>query len=99
MSTWAVVRSFIESKTTEVQTSNVAFTSEVSDYLEVHTGPDVLHVICTLLRPGHLSGRVETVRGAVRRLSKISICVGDSSRCREEIVKNLYLCWRQFAVP
>ena len=39
MSTCAVVRSFIESKTTEVQTSNVGFTSEVSDYLVVHTGP------------------------------------------------------------
>ena len=33
MSTCAVVRSFIESKTTEVQTSNVGFTSEVSDWL------------------------------------------------------------------
>ena len=32
-------RSFIESKTTVVQTSNVSFTSEVSDYLVVHTGP------------------------------------------------------------
>ena len=40
MSTCAVVRSFIESKTTKVQTSNVGFTSEVSDYLVVHTGPD-----------------------------------------------------------
>ena len=40
MSTCAVVRSFIESKTTEVQTSNVGFTSEVSDYLVVHTGPE-----------------------------------------------------------
>ena len=39
MSTCAVVRSFIESKTTEVQTANVGFTSEVSDYLVVHTGP------------------------------------------------------------
>ena len=39
MSTCAVVRSFIESKTTAVQTSNVGFTSEVSDYLVVHTGP------------------------------------------------------------
>ena len=39
MSTCAVVRSFIESKSTEVQTSNVGFTSEVSDYLVVHTGP------------------------------------------------------------
>ena len=37
VSTCAVVRSFIESKTTEVQTSNVGFTSEVSDYLVVHT--------------------------------------------------------------
>ena len=35
-------RSFIESKTSEVQTSNVGFTSEVSDYLVVHTGPGVI---------------------------------------------------------
>ena len=40
MSTCAVVRSVIESKMSEVQTSNVGFTSEVSDYLVVHTGPD-----------------------------------------------------------
>ena len=40
MSTCAVVRSFIESKTTELQTLNVGFTSEVSDYLVVHTGPE-----------------------------------------------------------
>ena len=33
------VGSFIESKTSVVQTSNVGFTSEVSDYLVVHTGP------------------------------------------------------------
>ena len=38
MSTCAVVRSFIESKCTEIQTLNVGFTSEVSDYLVVHTG-------------------------------------------------------------
>ena len=43
MSICAVVRSFIESKTTEVQTSNVGFTSEVTDYLVVHTGP----VLCS----------------------------------------------------
>ena len=42
MSTCAVVRSFIESKTTEVQTSNVGFTSEVSYYLVVHTGPGLI---------------------------------------------------------
>ena len=50
MSTCAVVRSLIESKTTEVQTSNVGFTSEVSNYLVVHTGPDAvmshLSVMC-----------------------------------------------------
>ena len=40
MSTCADVGSFIESKTSVVQTSNVGFTSEVSDYLVVHTGPD-----------------------------------------------------------
>ena len=39
MSTCAVVRSFIESKTTEAQTLNVGFISNVSDYLVVHTGP------------------------------------------------------------
>ena len=41
MSTCGDVGSFIESKTLVVQTSNVGFTSEVSDYLVVHTGPDV----------------------------------------------------------
>ena len=39
MSTCAYVGSFIESKTSVVQASNVGFTSEVSDYLVVHTGP------------------------------------------------------------
>ena len=39
MSIWADVGSFIESKTSVVQTSNVGFTSEVSDYLVVHTVP------------------------------------------------------------
>ena len=39
MSTCADVGSFIESKTSVVQTLNVGFTSEVSDYLVVHTGP------------------------------------------------------------
>ena len=39
MSTSADVGSFIESKTSVVQTSNVGLTSEVPDYLEVHTGP------------------------------------------------------------
>ena len=37
-STGANVGSFIESKTSVVQTSNVGFTSEVPDYLVVHTG-------------------------------------------------------------
>ena len=40
MSICTDVGSFIESKTTVVQTSNVGFTSEVSDYLVVHTGPE-----------------------------------------------------------
>ena len=40
MSICASVGSFIESKTSVVQISNVDFTSEVSDYLVVHTGPD-----------------------------------------------------------
>ena len=39
MSICTDVGSFIESKTTVIQTSNVGFTSEVSDYLVVHTGP------------------------------------------------------------
>ena len=39
MSTCADVESVIESKMSVVQTSNVGFTSEVSDYLVVHTGP------------------------------------------------------------
>ena len=38
VSTIADVGSFIESKTSVVQTSNVGFTSEVPDYLVVHTG-------------------------------------------------------------
>ena len=40
MSACADVLSFIESKTSEVQTSHVGFTSEVSDYLVVHMGPE-----------------------------------------------------------
>ena len=39
MSTCADVGSVIESKMSVVQTSKVGFTSEVSDYLVVHTGP------------------------------------------------------------
>ena len=39
MSTCADVGSVIESKMLVVQTSNVGITSEVSDYLVVHTGP------------------------------------------------------------
>ena len=39
MSTCADIRSFIGSKTSVVQASNVGFTSEVSDYLVVHMGP------------------------------------------------------------
>ena len=39
MSTCADVGCFIESKTSEVQTSHVGFTSKVSDYLVVHMGP------------------------------------------------------------
>ena len=42
MSTCVDVGGFIESKTSVVQTSNVGFTSDVSDYLVVHTGPGVL---------------------------------------------------------
>ena len=40
MSTCADVGSVIESKTSVVQISNVGFTSEVSNYLVVHTGPE-----------------------------------------------------------
>ena len=39
MSTCTDVGSVIESKTSVVQASNVGFTSEVSDYLVMHTGP------------------------------------------------------------
>ena len=42
MRTCGDVGSFIESKTLVVQTSNVGFTFEVSDYLVVHTGPDLV---------------------------------------------------------
>ena len=42
MSTCADVGSFIESKTSVVQTLNVGFTSEVADYLVVHAGPGVI---------------------------------------------------------
>ena len=41
MSTCVDVGSVIESEMSVVQTSNVGFTSEVSDYLEVHTGPEL----------------------------------------------------------
>ena len=50
MSTCAIVRSFIESKATEVQTSNIGFTSEVSNYPAVHTGPEDQW---TRLKDGH----------------------------------------------
>ena len=45
MSTCADVGSFIESKTSVVQTSNVGFTFEVSDYLVVHMGPDLYQAV------------------------------------------------------
>ena len=67
MSTCANVRSFIESKTSEVQTWNVDFTSEVSDYLVVHTGPG-----------GDCAGKqTEEYRTTVELLTKMS---GLSSR-------------------
>ena len=44
-------RRFIESKTSVIQISNVGFTSEVSDYLVVHMGPE--QVILFSLRTGH----------------------------------------------
>ena len=40
MSTCADVGSVIESKMSVVRTLNVGFTSEVSDYHVVHTGPE-----------------------------------------------------------
>ena len=46
MSICTDVGSFIESKATVVQTSNVGFTSEVSYYLVVHTGPGLLCCPC-----------------------------------------------------
>ena len=48
MSTCADGGSSIESKTSVVQTSNVGFTSEVSDYLVVHMGPGALHTAVVL---------------------------------------------------
>ena len=51
MSTCADVGSFIESKTSVVQASNVGFTSEVSDYLVVHTGPEQGNLF--RMRTGH----------------------------------------------
>ena len=69
MSICTDVGSFIESKTTVVQTSNVGFTSEVSDYLVVHTGPgdfhdtfmptedDAVHVMADLSLLGNEGGR------------------------------------------
>ena len=55
MSTSAHVGSFIESKTSVVQTLNVGLTSEVPDYLEVHTGPGVYfgrygYAHCTIVK-------------------------------------------------
>ena len=49
MSACADVGSFIESKTLEVQTLHVGFTSEVSDYLVVHTGPAVIMMIVMIM--------------------------------------------------
>ena len=48
MSTCADVGSVIESKMSVVQTSNVGYTSEVSDYLVVHTGPGHCTLVGTL---------------------------------------------------
>ena len=45
VSTCADVGSFIESETSVVYTSNVGFTSEVPDYLVVHTGPGVTPIM------------------------------------------------------
>ena len=45
MSTCADDGSFIGSKTSVVQTSKVGFTSEVSHYLVVHTGPGKGHCV------------------------------------------------------
>ena len=66
MSTCADVGSFIESKTSVVQTSNVGFTSEVSDHLVVHTGPDLSFVVVQWLE--HASGRVDTVVPVLKSL-------------------------------
>ena len=56
MSTCADVGSFIESKPSVVQTSNVGFTSEVSDYLVVHTGPEQI-VLCLVDGPAQTDVR------------------------------------------
>ena len=55
MSTCVDVGSFIESKTSVVQTLNGGFTSEVSDYLVVHTGPGREQSICSWCQTTSLS--------------------------------------------
>ena len=69
MSTCADVGSFIGSKSSVVQTSNVGFTSEVSDYLVVHTGPGaaVIGKDQVLLQPRllHSENEVYTKNGII----------------------------------
>ena len=66
MSICTDVCSFIESKTTVVQTSNVGFTSEVSDYLVVHTGPGLAKTILQgTVQGGRRRGRQRTSKSGL----------------------------------
>ena len=76
MSTCAVVKSVIESKMSEVQTSNVGFTSEVSDYLVVHTGPVVLSRGSTLIDLDQPDRPVRHKLPTQQRLLVLALVVG-----------------------
>ena len=78
MSICTDVGSFIESKTTVVQTSNVGFTSEVSDYLVVHMGPGLLVSEACLL-VGCLTSQQHA------SVSQGGICTDNFTCCHTEI--------------
>ena len=53
--------------TSVVQTSNIGFTSEVSDYLVVHTGPGwVKSFLCILMSAALMAGIFTTAQTTVR---------------------------------
>ena len=86
MSICTDVGSFIESKTTVVQTSNIGFTSEVSDYLVVHTGPDALHLpICRdvprALVKQYYSTRQVLLYNNVSKFTVLTILLPKESHC------------------